>query len=136
MKSNKIKTYLMQYRESLRRSAEIELHLKELQNEAYMLKTHEGQSIALDTAALKYLAACDNAAAELAQISEMRDVIKNEIECVKEDRLRNILFDVYINGKNLVCIAAEAGKSYEYICRLHGYALKEIEKIIQNEIPL
>ncbi len=41
---------------------------------------------------------------------------------------KNILFEVYIQGKSLVRVANEMNYSYENICRKHSEALKKWEK--------
>lgn len=42
---------------------------------------------------------------------------------------KNILYSRYVEGKDLVEIAAELGYTYIHICRLHGEALKIIKDV-------
>lgn len=43
---------------------------------------------------------------------------------------RNILFQVYIQGKSLVKVASDMDYSYVDICRKHGTALKKFDNMI------
>lgn len=52
----------------------------------------------------------------------------NQIQQMPAEKYIRILYDKYIDQKSLVEIAAEKNYSYEYICSLHGEALKEFEK--------
>lgn len=124
------KEYLMQYRESMERTAEIETHLHELKAEAIRLKDHEGQSVKLDDATAKYVDACDEMSAELTRLHDLREEIKQTIEAVPDARLRNMLTEIYMGGKTLVRIAADKNYSYEHICRLHGEALRLVSEIM------
>ena len=124
------KEYLMQYRQSMERTAEIEQHLNELKAEAYALKTHEGKSVALDAAVAKYVDACNASARELTQLEALRTSIKDAINFVPDKRYKHLLWEIYINGKKIVRIAADEERSYEHICRLHGCALQELGKCI------
>lgn len=128
------KEYLMQYRESMERTAEIETHLHELKAEAIRLKDHEGYSVALDYAVAKYTDACDEYGHELNRLAALRGEICGTIDSVPDKRLRSLLREIYINGKRLVQIAAERNQSYEHICRRHGIALQSITRILaQNQ---
>lgn len=128
----KAKEYLMQYRESMERTAEIEQHLAELKAEAIRLKDHEGQSVKLDDATAKYVDACDEMSAELTRLHDLREEIKRTIDSVPDKRLRSLLREIYINGKRLVQIAAERNQSYEHICRRHGDALNAVRAVHGN----
>lgn len=72
-------------------------------------------------------------------------VIKNEIERLVEDRARRIeniqklteaeydvLHKVYVQGKTLYEVADERGISYSMAATIHGRALKNLERIINN----
>lgn len=125
------KEYLMQYRESMERTAEIETHLHELKAEAIRLKDHEGQSVKLDDATAKYVDACDEMSAELNRLAALRQEIKQTIEAVSNARLRSMLTEIYMGGQTLVRIAADKERSYEHICRLHGEALRRVSEIMR-----
>lgn len=123
------KEYLLQYRQSLVRTGEIETHLRELKEEAVSLRNHEGYSVALDEATALYVDACNEKAAELRRLESVRREIEELIDSVNDIRLRELLREIYISGRKLVRIAADRDQSYEHICRLHGEALLEVCKI-------
>lgn len=125
------KEYLMQYRESMERTAEIEQHLAELKAEAIRLKDHEGRSVALDAAVARYVDACNAAASELNRLAALRGEIQGAIDSVPDARLRNLLTEIYMGGQTLVRIAADKNYSYEHICRLHGEALRRVSEIMR-----
>lgn len=124
------KEYLMQYRESLIRTQELTEHLTELRAECEKLRDHTGEHIALDAAVAKYVDACNDAAVYLEMLAKRRRDIEQTIDSVQSERLRSILREVYVNGKNLVRIAADKNYSYEHICRLHGAALCAVADIM------
>ena len=123
------KEYLQQYRESMERAKEVAEHLDELKAEALALKNHEGQKVALDDAVQKYVDACNDAAAYLNMLDNMRREIANTIDAVQNKKLQQLLREVYINGKYLVRVAADREQSYEHICRQHGNALNAVRAI-------
>lgn len=125
----KAKEYLSKYRESMERTNSTEQHLHELKAEAIRLKDHEGQSVALDDAVAQYVDACNDAAAYLDTLGVVRKEITDTIEAVQNEKLKILLQEVYINGKNLVRVAADRDQSYEHICRLHGNALNAVRAI-------
>lgn len=66
-------------------------------------------------------------------MNEIVEEKKKQMEIVEtikkvENPFRNILFEVYIQGKSLVKVASEMNYSYENICRKHGIALNKFEK--------
>lgn len=126
------KEYLQQYRESMERAKEVTEHLDELKAEALALKNHEGQKVALDDAVQKYVDACNDAGAYLDMLDSLRTEIRETIEAVPIARHRNLLREIYINGKSIVRIAADRDQSYEHICRLHGAALLAVSEIIRK----
>lgn len=123
------KEYLQQYRASMARTNSTEQHLHELKAEAIRLKDHEGQSVALDDAVAQYVDACNDAAAYLDTLGVVRKEITDTIEAVQNEKLKILLQEVYINGKNLVRVAADREQSYEHICRLHGDALNAVRAL-------
>lgn len=123
------KEYLQKYRQSMERTAETEQHLHELKAEAALLKDHEGHSVKLDAAVARYVDACNDAAAYLNLLEDIRKEVKETIGFIRSDKLRQLLTEIYINGKKLVYIAAERDQSYEHICRLHGEALNAVRAI-------
>ena len=123
------KEYLQQYRASMARTNSTEQHLHELKAEAIRLQDHEGQSVALDDAVAQYVDACNDAAAYLDTLGVVRKEITDTIKAVQNEKLKLLLQEVYINGKNLVRVAADRDQSYEHICRLHGNALNAVRAI-------
>ena len=134
MTAKEAKAYLMQYRESMARAHEITEHLGELKAEAVRLRDHEGQRVELDAAVARYVDACDESARELDRLAALRAEIVGTVDAVPERRLRQLLREIYINGKRIVQIAADRDQSYEHICRLHGQALLELSAVMpKNE---
>jgi hypothetical protein len=66
------------------------------------------------------------------RLHELREEIRRTIEAVPVKKYRELLREVYINGKKLVRIAADRDQCYEHICRLHGEALRMV-RIPDNE---
>lgn len=132
MTTKEVKSYLMQYRESLASTQELTEHLSELRAECEKLRDYTGEHIALDAAVAKYVDACNDAAAYLGMLAKRRKDIERTIDSVQSERLRSLLREVYVNGKNLVRIAADRDRSYEHICRLHGAALCAVADIMNK----
>lgn len=132
MTAKEAKAYLSNYRESLELAKEVTEHLDELKAEAFALKNHEGQKVALDNAVQKYVDACADAGAYLDMLDSQRKEIKETIEAVTNARLRALLREIYINGKTIVRIAADRDQSYEHICRLHGAALLAVCDVMRH----
>jgi DNA-directed RNA polymerase specialized sigma subunit len=128
------KEYLMQYRESMERTAEIETHLHELKVEAIRLKDHEGQSVALDEAVAKYTDACDEYAHDLSRMEVLRSEIQGAIDSVPDKTLRSVLHWRYICGYTWEQVAVKMNYSYRRATQLHGTALQHITRILaQNQ---
>lgn len=128
------KEYLQQYRESMARAHEITDHLAELKAEAIRLRDHEGNSVVLDAAVTRYVDACNAAAGEVDRLETLRREITAAVDAVPDVRLRELLREIYINGKRIVRIAADRDQTYEHICRLHGQALLELSAVMpKNE---
>ena len=133
MTAKEAKAYLIQYRESLDRAEETAAHLAELKAEAVRLKDHKGQSIKLDAAVAKYIDACDDAGLYLKMLEDRRKEIKAVIDAVPNQKLQQLLREIYINGKKIVRIAADRDQTYEHICRLHGDALIAVCNVINKK---
>lgn len=127
MRTDEIKAYLRQYRESLGRSDELTAHLAELRDECDSLRDHEGQRVELDAAVAKYMDACREAAAELDRLADLREEIKSVIASVQDPRLREILRRRYINGQSFEQIADAMTYHRVHVCRLHGAALLAVQ---------
>lgn len=129
MTSQNVKSYLMQYRESLDRTREITQHLDELKSEAVRLKDHEGKSIALDKAVEKYMDACTAASVKLADLARIRGEIALAIDAVPDEKLRTLLRWRYICGESWERVAVEMNYTYRRITQLHGVALKAFQAV-------
>lgn len=124
MTTKEAKAYLIQYRESMRRTSDIEHHLRELKAEADNLKDHEGQSIALDAAVAKYVDACNDAENELINLAALRDDIRSTINSVQDERLHSLLWHRYIIGFTWEQVAVSMCYTYRRVTQLHGDALR------------
>lgn len=70
-----------------------------------------------------------NTALDMLNEQEQRlDKIREGIGNIRQP-YKNILYSRYVEGKDLVEIAAELGYTYIHICRLHGEALKIIKDV-------
>lgn len=126
MTTQEAKSYLMQYRESMCRSSDIEHHLRELKEEADSLKDHEGQSIALDKAVAKYVDACKESESELEDLAALRIEIRHTINAVSDARLQSLLWRRYISGFTWEQVAVSMCYTYRRVTQLHGDALKAV----------
>lgn len=133
MTTKEAKAYLIQYRESMRRTSDIEHHLRELKAEADSLKDHEGQSIALDAAVAKYVDACNDAEKELDTLAALRIDIRSTIDAVQDERLHSLLWQRYVSGFSWEQVAVSMCYTYRRVTQLHGDALKSICDIMKNE---
>lgn len=69
---------------------------------------------------------------EIARFVEARNSITKTIDSVTNGRLNRILNKRYVEQKTWEKIACEMGISYQWVCRLHGKALQEVEKIMKE----
>lgn len=58
--------------------------------------------------------------------------IEDVINALADDRQRDVLRLRYINGYTWERIAVESHYSYQWVCKLHGYALANIAKILDR----
>ena len=56
----------------------------------------------------------------------------NNIENLKDNKYRNVLFKRYSEYKSLEEISVEMGYVYNYTCNIHGEALKELSKVLNK----
>lgn len=124
------KEYLMQYRQSMERTAEIEQHLAELKAEAIRLKDHEGQSVKLDDATAKYVDACDEYAHELDRLAALRGEIQGVIDTVPNAKLRSLLHWRYISGYTWEQVSVQMNYTYRRSIQLHGAALQAVSRAL------
>ncbi len=69
---------------------------------------------------------------EIVRFAKAREEVVSTIDKVEDDRLHKVLTKRYVEFKTFEQIACEISCSYQWACKLHGEALKVIEKIIKN----
>ena len=67
-------------------------------------------------------------------VNQISNMNKKQVEIEKqldkiEQPYKNILYKMYIKGNSLVGVASAMNYNYEYICKLHGIALKKFEEV-------
>ena len=132
MKPQDAKRYLLKYRESVEKTAEIASNLADLKAEAENLKDHEGQRVGLDAAVAKYVDACEEAERELNKLAAIRKDILAVINEVENPKLHSVLWRRYISGLNLTQVAVSMSYEYRQITRLHGQALQAVGEIVKR----
>lgn len=70
----------------------------------------------------------DLAIRESEKCHSKRIEIMAQIDGMEDQRLAEILRMRYIDEKKLSQIAKETGYDYDYVCKLHGYALKAFDE--------
>lgn len=63
---------------------------------------------------------------ELTELAKLRENIEKAILSVKDDTLRLLLELRYIDGKTFEETAVEMNYTYQWVCELHGRALKQL----------
>lgn len=63
---------------------------------------------------------------------DARNAVTGTIDKVTDARLHKVLSKRYVEFKTWEQIACEMGKSYQWVCKLHGIALQAVEKILKN----
>lgn len=88
----------------------------------------------------------DKLAEAMSKIIDFEEEINREIDCfvdarkavtatidkVEDARLHTVLNMRYVQFKTWEQIACYMGRSYQWVCKLHGTALQVVEKIIEN----
>lgn len=88
----------------------------------------------------------DKLAEAMSKIIDLEAEINREIDCfvdarkavtatidkVEDARLHTVLNMRYVQFKTWEQIACYMGRSYQWVCKLHGTALQVVEKIIEN----
>lgn len=64
---------------------------------------------------------------------EKRKRIIEQIDSIKDTNMYHVLSEKYVSRKGLRVIAVEMGYSFKQICRIHGDALQEFERIYGKE---
>lgn len=63
---------------------------------------------------------------------DARNAVTATIDKVEDARLHKVLNMRYVQFKTWEQIACYMGRSYQWVCKLHGTALQVVEKIIEN----
>lgn len=64
---------------------------------------------------------------------DKRKRIIEQIDSIKDTNMYHVLSERYISRKGLSVIAVEMGYSFKQVCRIHGNALAEFERIYGKE---
>ncbi len=63
---------------------------------------------------------------DIDRLVDMKVDVRQRIECIENPEYRNILSLRYLCQKTFEAIAVDTGYTYQWICVLHGRALKEL----------
>lgn len=64
---------------------------------------------------------------------DKRKRIIEQIDSIKDTNMYHVLSERYISRKGLSVIAVEMGYSFKQVCRIHGNALAEFERMYGKE---
>ena len=64
---------------------------------------------------------------------DKRKRIVEQIDSISDTNMYHVLSEKYIARKDLSVIAVEMGYSFKQVCRIHGNALSEFEKLYGSE---
>lgn len=64
---------------------------------------------------------------------DKRKRIIEQIDSIKDTNMYHVLSEKYISRKGLSVIAVEMGYSFKQVCRIHGNALAEFERLYGME---
>lgn len=64
---------------------------------------------------------------------DKRKWIVEQIDSISDTNMYHVLSEKYIARKDLSVIAVEMGYSFKQVCRIHGNALSEFERLYGNE---
>lgn len=136
---NKAKEYLMQLRtldnqlinkcEEVQKLEDMLTSINAASGDADKVKSSISQDKFGDTVA-KIVDLQNEIKEEVNTLVEKTDEIKNVINKVEDQDLRNLLYQRYILGHKWEKIAVNMHLSYRHTLRLHGLGLQEIEKLI------
>lgn len=139
MTSQEAKSYLMQYRDAVRRVTAAQDHIDELRAMAERITpnyggsgggTHQtGDKLGAAVARLVDAESRVSDELELLEATE-RDVIST-IGKVTDGTLYTLLYERYINGKTWEQIAVALNYSYRQTTRMHGAALIAVKHVLE-----
>ena len=124
------KEYLMQYRESMRRTQAITEHLAELRSVCEQLRTEDGHHIELDKAVCNLVDAERKTAWEIDRLTALENEIIGAISRVKEP-YSTLLYERYVNGKTWEQVAVDMHYSYRHTTKLHGAASIALKDVLE-----
>ena len=143
MTTKEVKDYLMQYRNAVKRAAAATDHIMELRAMAERITPQysaggcggsHSTGDKLGAAVARIVDAENRVSDELEMLEATERDVANTINSVKDNTLRTLLYERYINGKTFEQIAVLLDKSWRHTIRLHGSALYEISLIISKNI--
>lgn len=130
MTTKEVKSYLMQYRESMKRTHAIADHLTELCAICEQLSADDRNRKELDKAIAELADATSKAGNEITRLVRL----ENEIEYIigkSEEPFRTILYERYINGKTWGQIAVQMHYCFRHTTKLHGMALEALKHVLE-----
>lgn len=133
MNTKEIKAYLMQYRESMKRTHAIADHLTELRAICEQLSTDDRNRKELDKAIAELADATSKAGNEITRLVRLEKEIEYIIE-KSEEPFRTILYERYINGKTWEQIAVQMHYCFRHTTKLHGMALETLKDVLECPI--
>lgn len=86
----------------------------------------------LSNAVIRYLSLEEEIDRQIDQFVDLKNLIINQIQELKDVNYVQVLFKRYVEYKALEVIAVEMGYTYQYVRILHGHALQDFEKIINT----
>lgn len=69
---------------------------------------------------------------EIDRLVDARTAVTATIDKMEDARLHTVLNMRYVQFKTWEQIACYMGRTYQWVCKLHGTALQVVEKIIEN----
>jgi len=70
---------------------------------------------------------------EIDELGKIKHNVESAIQEIPDHRHRDVLYMRYLNGKRWEEIAVSLNYDFHYVLKLHGSALYEIKKRIQND---
>ena len=81
---------------------------------------------------IRYTTLDEKINAEIDSFIDAKNQIIGEIRGLNDKKLINVLYKVYVQGKNVKVAAEEMGLSYVHVSRLHKRALELFEEVYTN----
>lgn len=86
----------------------------------------------LSNSVIRYVALEEEIDKQIDQFVDMKNLIINQIQGLKDVNHMKILFKRYVEFKRLEVIAVEMNYTYQYTREMHGYALAEFQRTYTN----